>query len=136
MFHAPNSVSVGMVLPAISLYAVSISLTAIVKSHAFVILHGNGPVASTEYIVHITSGHVKPIAAPVIGLAQTSPLITEEGTSVIAVFDNIAKLLDDKRSTVAGTAAKVVVNQIKLNINKIDDIIIIKLFLKFFIRLC
>lgn len=99
--QAPNSVAVGMVLPAASAYAVSISLTAVVNRVSLVTLHA-GPAASTEYIVPVTSGHETAIAAPEIGLAQTFHVIIDGETFVIAAFERSTKLLADKRLTVAG----------------------------------
>jgi hypothetical protein len=37
-----------------------------------------------------TSAQVRPIAAPVMGLAPTFPVIFEEGTSVMPDFDKMA----------------------------------------------
>lgn len=37
-----------------------------------------------------------------MGLDPTSPVITDDGTSVIAVFDKIAKRVVDKRSIATG----------------------------------
>jgi hypothetical protein len=104
----------------------------VLSNAEFVTLQGSGPVASTEYIVPVTSGQVRPIAAPVIGLAQTFQIIIEEGISVIAVFDKIAKLLADQRSIVTGPAANTAIGPIKLNK---ENIIIIIFFLIFFIYL-
>ena len=76
--------------------------TAAASKTGFVTLHA-GPVASTEYIVPFTSAQVSPVmAAPVIGLVPRSPVITEGGTSTIAVFARIAKLPADPRSTGEG----------------------------------
>jgi len=74
----------------------------------FSTLHA-GPAASTVYIVPVTSAHVRRIAAPVIGLAPTSPVIGDGETSVIPVFVRIAKLAAVPRATGAGPDAIVVV---------------------------
>jgi len=60
-----------------------------------------GPAASTSYIVPVTSGQDKRIAAPVIGDVPTSPVIADFGTSVIPVSDNKAKLAATPKKTVS-----------------------------------
>jgi hypothetical protein len=67
---------------------------------ALITLH-EGPAAFTEYIVPVTSEHVTPIAAPVIGLVPILPLIADLGTSVIPDLDRITKLPATPRSTTA-----------------------------------
>src|SRR3970040_2716365 len=74
------------------------SPTAVVKRVASVILQA-GPAASTENIVPGTSSHFKRIAAPVIGLAPTSPVTADLYTSVTPVFKSIAKLPATPRFT-------------------------------------
>ena len=73
----PSSVASGDVRPAASRYAPSISPTAEVRNEGAVAVHGSGPAASTEKIVPVTSVHVTKIAAPVIGLEPTSPVMAE-----------------------------------------------------------
>src|SRR5450631_2383968 len=93
--------------PAASVYAVSMLLTAVVNKVPLVTLHA-GPVASTEYINPVTSGHVTPIDAPVIGLVPIFPVMTDAGTSVIPVFVNIAKLPAVPSGTGGGPAVATV----------------------------
>ncbi len=102
--------------PAASVYASSMSDTAVVRNVGSVTLHGAGPAASTEYIVPVTSAHVTPIAAPVIGLAPTSPVIAEAGTSVTPAFVSIAKPAAVPSNTGAGPAA-VAAPVVKLHVN-------------------
>jgi hypothetical protein len=59
------------------LYAVIISLTEVVSKLAFVILHGSGPAASTDYIVPTTSVQATRIAIPEIGLLPILPVIND-----------------------------------------------------------
>jgi coenzyme F420-reducing hydrogenase beta subunit len=66
---------------------------------------GSGPVASTEYIVPITSGQVNNIAAPVIGLEPTSPVTADLYTSVTPDCESMAKLPAKPRSTAGITEA-------------------------------
>src|SRR5450755_2164175 len=98
----PSSVKSGVGRPAASVYAVCISSTATVRISGSITLHGLGPAASTEKTFPVTSVQVKRSAAPVIGLAPTSPVTFEVGTSVIPVFDRITKLPAFLRSTGVG----------------------------------
>src|SRR4029077_19380908 len=91
--------------PAASVYAVIISPTAVVSRAGSTTLHG-GPVASTVYIIPVTSAQVKPVIdAPVIGLVPMFPVIADAGTSVIPDSDRIAKPPAVPRFTADGEAA-------------------------------
>ena len=74
---APKFKNAGLVRPAASVYAACIFRTAVVSILGLVTRHGRGPAASTVKILPATSGHVKRIAAPVIGLDPISP-VTED----------------------------------------------------------
>src|SRR5665647_2194069 len=57
-----------------------------------------------------TSEHVRPMAAPVMGLVPTSPLMEVLNTSVTPDFDSTVKLLADARFIgVSGAAATALV---------------------------
>src|SRR3989338_1832470 len=108
IFPAPRSIASGLVLPAVSVYAASMALTAAVSNAASVTRHAvptPPPPAyapSLSYIIPFTSAHGTPIAAPVIGLVPMFPSISDVGTFVIPDFDKITKLPDVPRFTVAG----------------------------------
>src|ERR1700735_4598064 len=99
---APRLVAVGRVRPAASEYAVIMSLMATVSNVGSVIRHGSGPAASTEYVLPVTSAQVRALAAPVIGLAPTFPVITGGGTSVTPDLVKTAKEDAELRFTGAG----------------------------------
>src|ERR1022692_1061793 len=76
------------------------SSTAAVSKVGAVTLHGRGPAALTVKILPvIISAHVRWIAAPVIGLAPTSPLIADGKTSVMPDLVRIAKIPAFPRGT-------------------------------------
>src|SRR5882724_9854023 len=65
--------------------------TAVARNEASVTLHGRGPVASAECINPVTSAQVTPMVEPALGLAPTSPVMTEAGVSATPVFARTAK---------------------------------------------
>src|ERR1700676_5324589 len=102
MFPLPSSVASGFDRPAASVYAVLMSLIAVVSLEGNFWLHGAGPAASTEKTIPVTSLQLKRSAAPVIGLVPTSPLTAEVGTSVIPDSVRITNSPADLRFTGAG----------------------------------
>src|ERR1700733_5242327 len=65
------------------------SLIAVVNFAGFMRLHGDGPSASTDKTLPVTSEQLKWSAAPVVGLTPIFPVTAEVGTSVIPVSDRM-----------------------------------------------